>query len=238
MPLNAFLKDKFLGTETSVSLTGITNVNFSITSDAASRVADRFMIVFKQAIPNGQLTGNFISITVNKNADKTNALKWSYSNELNIAQYSIERSKNGTAFTGVGNQNAENLSTTKAYTFLDATNGSGINYYRVKATSTTGQIQYSNTVKIVELNVNPVLAVWPNPIENKTMRISFENLEGNYSLKLVSKQGATVYSAQIAVSSAKEVKNIALGNGVAAGLYELVLINKEGKSLVQTVVVQ
>ena len=238
LPLNAFLKDKFLVTETAVSLTGVTNVNFSITSDAASRMADRFMIVFKQAIPNGQLTGNFISIAVDKNADKTNALKWSYSNELNIAQYSIERSKNGTDFTGVGNQNAENVSTTKSYLFTDITNGSGTNYYKVKATSTTGQVQYSNTVKIVEPNVNPVFAVWPNPIVNKTMRISFENLEGNYSLKLVAKQGATVYSAQIAVASAKEVKNIAIGNGVAAGLYELVLINKAGKSLVQTVVVQ
>ena len=47
--LNAFLIDKFLSTETPVSLTTVTNVPFSITSDAASRVADRFMIVFRQA---------------------------------------------------------------------------------------------------------------------------------------------------------------------------------------------
>ena len=236
LPLNTFLKDKFLGTETSLSLSSVTNVNFSITSETESQVADRFMIVFEQAIPNGQLTGNFMSIAVDKNADNTNALKWSYSNELNIAQYSIERSKNGTAFTGVGNQNAENVSTLKSYTFNDANNGS--DYYRVKATSTTGQVQYSNTVKIIETNVNPVFVVWPNPIENKTMRIFFENLQGNHSLKLMAKQGANVYSAQITVSSAKEVKNIGIGNGVAAGFYNLVLINKAGKSLIQKVFVQ
>ena len=238
LPLNAFLKDKFLGIDIPVSLTNVTNVNFSITNDVASRVADRFMIVFKQATPNGQLTGNFISIAVDKNADKANVLKWSYSNELNIAQYSVERSKNGTAFTGVGNQNAENERTTKSYLFTDITNGSGTNYYRVKATSTTGQVQYSNTVKIVDSNINPVIAVRPNPIVNKTMCISFDNLVGNYTLKLISKQGATVYKAQITVSFIKEVKNIAIGNGVAAGLYDLVLVNKAGKSLIQKVFVQ
>ena len=116
--------------------------------------------------------------------------------------------------------------------------GSGTFYYRVKATSTTGQVQYSNVVKIVENDIKPVFAVRPNPVENKTIRMIFENLEGDYSLKLVTKQGSAVYSSQITVASAQEVKNINIGNGVAAGLYELVLINKAGKSLVQTVVVQ
>ena len=49
LPLRAFLRDKFLGSETAVSFTDVTNINFNITTDPASRVADRFMIFFKRA---------------------------------------------------------------------------------------------------------------------------------------------------------------------------------------------
>ena len=45
--LKAFLKDKFLQTESLISLTDVTNVNFTTTADVASRATDRFMIVFK-----------------------------------------------------------------------------------------------------------------------------------------------------------------------------------------------
>ena len=41
--------DKFLQTETVVSLTDVTNIYFSVTNDAASKTADRFMIVFGSA---------------------------------------------------------------------------------------------------------------------------------------------------------------------------------------------
>ena len=238
LPLNAFLKDKFLQTETAVSLTAATNVNFDITNDAASRVADRFMIVFKQAIPIGQLTGNFISIAIDKNADKTNKIKWTYTNELNIAQYSVELSKNGAGFIGIGNQNAENTSSTKSYLFNDAQRGSGSYSYRIKATSTTGQIQYSDVVKIIEGDNKPAFAVRPNPVENKTLRIIFENMEGDYLLRLVSKQGATVFNSQTTISSSKEVKNIVVDSNFATGVYELILTNNAGKSFVQTIFIQ
>ena len=238
LPLNAFLKDKFLGTETSVSLTGVTNVNFSITNEAASQVADRFMIVFKQAIPNGQLTGNFISIAVNKNADKTNTIKWSYSNESNIAYYIVERSKNGTVFTGIGNKNAGNLSNIGSYIFIDSLNVFGNNYYRIKATSTTGLVQYSAIVKVVENDSKPLFVVQPNPVLNKTLHINFEKLRGDYILKLIAKQGATVFSKQINISSVKEVKNIVLDDSVAAGVYELVLVDSKGKKLLQTIFIK
>lgn len=46
--LEAVLKDKFLQTEKEISFTNLTTIPFNITADAASKVADRFMIVFKK----------------------------------------------------------------------------------------------------------------------------------------------------------------------------------------------
>ena len=238
LPLTAYLRDKFLQTETQVSLTDVTNINFNITTVAASRAADRFMIVFKTAIIPGQFTGNFIAIAADKNSDKTNTLKWSYSNESNVAHYSVERSKNGTVFTGIGNKNAGNLSNIGSYIFRDSLNVFGNNYYRIKATSTTGLVQYSTVVKVVENDLKPFFVVQPNPVENKTLQINFERLQGDYNLKLIAKQGAIIFSIQITVSSAKEMKNILLSDAVAAGVYELVLVDSNGKKFLQTVFIK
>ena len=235
LPLTAYLRDKFLQTETQVSLTDVTNINFNITTDAESKAADRFMIVFKTAIAPGQFTGNFISIAAEKNSDKTNTLKWSYSDELNIAQFSIERSNNGTVFTGVGNKNAGNLSNIGYYIFRDSLNVFGTNYYRVKATSTIGLVQYSAVVKVVENDPKPLFVVQPNPVVNKTLHINFEELQGDYNLRLIAKQGAIIFSKQINISSAKEIKNILLSDAVAAGIYELVLVDSTGMKLLQTI---
>jgi len=238
VPLVAYLKDKFLQTETAVSLTDVTNINFNLTTDAASRAADRFMIVFKTAIAPGQFTGNFIAIAAEKNYDKTNNLKWSYSNESNIAHYSIERSNNGTVFTGIGNKNAGNLSNIGSYIFRDSLNVFGTNYYRVKATSTTGLVQHSAVVKVVGNDPKPFFVVQPNPVVNKTLHIKFEKLQGDYNLRLIAKQGTTILSSQITISSANEVKNIVLGDDVAAGVYELVLIDSMGMKLLQTILIK
>ena len=238
LPLTAYLRDKFLQTETQVSLTDVTNINFNITTDAASKAADRFMIVFKTAIAPGQFTGNFIAIAADKNSDKTNTLKWSYSNESNIAHYSIERSKNGTVFTCIGNKNAGNLSNIGSYIFIDSLNVFGNSYYRIKATSTTGLVQYSAIIKVVENDLKPFFVVQLNPVENKTLQINFERLQGVYNLKLIAKQGAIIFSTQINISSAKEMKNILLSDAVATGVYELVLVNSNGKKLLQTVFIK
>ncbi|MBL0358927.1 MAG: hypothetical protein IPP72_19585 [Chitinophagaceae bacterium] len=51
--MTAFLKDSYLGTETTVALDDLTTINFSVTADPASAAAARFMIVFKpyQVLP-------------------------------------------------------------------------------------------------------------------------------------------------------------------------------------------
>ena len=234
LPLAAFLRDKFLQTETPVSLTAVTNVNFSITNDPASRVADRFMIVFS-AGASSPLPFSFTSISAEKNTDKTNTVKWNTANEINLSNYSIERSIDGITFAAIASTPATaNNGYSAAYSFVDVAPLAKINYYRIKAVLANGQFLYSAFVKILDNETNSQFAVQPNPVINKTVHLSFINMEGNCNMKLVSKQGATVFTRQITVSSNNEIKNIVVG-GVATGVYEVIITNTIGKTLAQTV---
>ena len=155
-----------------------------------------------------------------------------------IAQYSIERSLNGINFTGIGNKNAGNLNSANDYTFTDALGNEGSFYYRVKATSTTGNVQYSDMVKVLVSDENSSFTVQPNPVVNKTLHINFENMQGSYSVTLIAAQGSSVFSKAIKITNAKEVSVVELGNDLAAGVYELLLVDATGKQRQQTVIIK
>ncbi len=70
------------------------------------------------------------------------------------------------------------------------------------------------------------------------MHINFQKMEGLYSIRLTNKQGATVFTKQITVAAGSQVKDIVLGDAVAAGVYDVVLVDAKGKQTVQTIFIQ
>jgi hypothetical protein len=228
-----FLVDRYAGTVSPLDMAGTTTVNFSVQNIVASYAADRFKIVFNQVI-TGPLPVTFTGIAASANTDKTHTVKWFVSNELNLAGYVIERSGNGVRFDAIGNAA---VAGTSAYSFIDASPLGGVNFYRVKATSANGQVQYSAIVKLSSADVKPGFSIQPNPVVNKTLHINFENMKGSYRMKLLSKQGASVFTKQINVASLNEVQHILI-EGIAAGVYDVVLVDAKGKQTVQTVFVQ
>lgn len=97
-----------------------------------------------------------------KAVNKTVELKWIVKNELNVASYQVQFSKDGSSFTSIGNVAATNVSATlKQYGFNHLSPVNGMNYYRIKAIDKDGSINYS-AVRQVEINFNNIL-VYPNP---------------------------------------------------------------------------
>ncbi len=239
LQLAAFLKDKFLQTETPVSLTAVTNYNFNITADAGSRVADRFMIVFRQPVA-GPLPVRFIDIAATKNTDKTNAVKWTVANDINMQQYEIERSDKGTNFVSIGNTMPNNNNGGNyTYNFVDAAPLALDNFYRIKAISANGQIQYSAIVKIVADVKEPFIAVSPNPVENKTMQLQMGNqAKGLYSVQLINNAGQTVYRGSITVNNYMQTNSIELDRNTATGNYQLLIVSANGDKTAKQIMVQ
>jgi Domain of unknown function (DUF3244) len=234
--LDAFLNDKFLLTETPISLTNVTNVPFAITTDVASKAADRFMIVFRAAA--GPLPVTFVSITAAKNADKTNSVKWNVANELNIQQYQVERSDRGTNFLPIGNTAAlNNTGGNYSYSFVDVAPLRADNYYRIKSTSVNGEVQYSNIVKLSADVKVPSVAVYPNPVEDKLVKIHFTSNVGKYNIALLNAAGKTVYTKNMVVISDNESQTIEVNKSTAAGNYNLVLIAEDGTKKILPIVI-
>jgi autotransporter-associated beta strand protein len=234
--LEAILKDKYLQTETAVSLSAVTNINFDITADAGSRVADRFMIVFKQAA-----SLSFTTINAERTADKTVTVKWGAQQEVGVTNYEIQRSNDGINFLTLHTQLAlGNNGSNPTYTKQDATASKNNIWYRVKALLNNGNVKYSAIAMVgalLDVSVGPSMAVYPNPVEDKLLKIHFIGKTGKYGASLLNAAGKTVYTKNIIVVSENETQTIEANKSFAAGNYSLVLVAEDGSKKVIPIVI-
>ncbi|MBC7507197.1 MAG: hypothetical protein H7320_00380, partial [Ferruginibacter sp.] len=142
----AFLKDKYLGTEIPIELEGSTVIIFAITSNPASGDAKRFSIVFNKI---KTLPVNMLSV---KGSEYNNGVKvdWKTATEINMDKYEVERSIDGQVFTVAGALPAQGTSTSvNDYSWFDSKPATGYNYYRIRSVSKDGTLQYSQVVRVL-----------------------------------------------------------------------------------------
>jgi hypothetical protein len=73
---------------------------------------------------------------------------WNTAREINVKDFTIERSNNATHFISIGQVAATNAA---GYSFADQNPLSGVSYYRLKIMDKDGSFKYS---KIVTINTN------------------------------------------------------------------------------------
>ena len=224
-----FLVDRFQNSSTPLNMAGTTTFNFDVQNVAGSSAANRFYIVFNQQA-GGPLPVTFTTVSATRNADRSVAVQWKVEQEINIISYEIERSNNGSNFTPVHNRTATgNNSSSVTYDHIDLTPYSTDNFYRIKATSIGGQVQYSNIVKLSGSKVTPLISVYPNPVVDGKMQLNFASQpSGRYGIQLVNTAGQVVYKSSIQVGAANQTTTVSLG--VAKGSYHLLITNPGGST--------
>ena len=235
--LTAYLEDAFLHTSTQLNLEANTDVVFNVTDDAGSYASNRFYIVFKQLLI---LPVTFTNISATRNSDKSISVEWKTANETGIDKYEIERSADGRNFSKL-NATAprENNGGYVSYNYADESPLVQDNFYRIKAGSLSGLIQYSAIVKVAKLNAGTSISVYPNPVVDKKMAVSFVNQpSGEYNIQLSNIVGQVVYRDKVVVSSSNAVRTISLDGSMAAGSYQLVIISADGAKSVEQVVIR
>ncbi len=232
--LTAFMEDAFTNTSTPISLTAATTINFTVSSNAASIVSNRFRIVFKvsAALP--------VTITQFKAQQKGNnvQLAWNTVNELNIHHYEVEKSTNAQQFTAIAKVMSTSTNNTNQYEAFDANVETGTLYYRLKITEKDGSFNYS---KIVSINIGKSginnFTIFPNPVKGNTIGLQLNNVEkGKYAVKLINSAGQVIYQSILQHNGSSASDQIILSNTVPAGRYQLELSTEKGIRMLQTLI--
>ncbi len=222
--LQAELVDKFTNTRTAVSLTDSTYIDFAVTTAAASKAADRFMLVFTRTTV--VLPVDFVSVSARRLQDRSIEVNWSVANEINIVRYEVERSANGVQFTGILSKDATSSS---AYRKIDLSPLTNDNFYRIKAIGIGNDITYSPIVKVAPVLSNASISIAPNPVVDKRMNVVFTGqAKGTYNLQLINLKGQVVYSGTVNVNSDNFSRQVALNPSLAAGNYQLRIVAADG----------
>ncbi len=220
--LEAFLEDVYLNTKTPVSLTGTTNINFTIINEPGSYASDRFRLVFKQLRP---VPVTFVDIRAEKQ-NKDILVTWKVENELNIQYYEIEHSTDGRNFVLAGTKAATGNGTTSiVYNWLDVQAAAGNHFYRIRSVGNAGEIKYSRVAKVTIDAAAPVITVYPNPVkEDGILQVSMSNVPaGVYKASIINNLGQTLLRKTLNHTGGNNVYTIRLDKTIAHGHYNLEL---------------
>ncbi|HSY75868.1 MAG TPA: hypothetical protein VK890_03360, partial [Bacteroidia bacterium] len=133
----ASLVDKYTNTTTPIHLgDSSTSAYFTTDGNAASKAADRFYILFREA-PGSVTYNNVTASQQNKNV----LVQWTVSNQLNIKEYVVYKSTDGVNFYPADTTIAS-AGTAITYDWVDVDPIIGVkNYYRIRNVNADGAFQ-------------------------------------------------------------------------------------------------
>ena len=226
--LNAFLYDYYLKKATQLNPTQ-TLYDFTPNANDTSTYQNRFSIIFRS---KALLVSNISLNAILK--DGNAALAWTTTGENNLESFTIEKSVNGTTYASLDNVAAKNI-TNAIYSYTDANVANGITYYRIKATSKTGEETFSK-VSMISKVAGTGYGIYPNPVRNSTVNLKLTNaVSGSYLVNIYNIVGKKVATKQIEHSGGSANYGLTLDTNLANGLYKVsVLSANSGKAVYET----
>ncbi len=236
----AFLKDAYSNTLTPLNMDGTTEYAFNMVNIPGAYAANRFSIVFSEALVLPvSITGIAASRSASKSSDVL--VEWKVENEIGIQQYEVEFSSNGSTFSAFSKMDAlAGNNGSKAYSQTHTQALEADNFYRIKAISNSGLVQYSAIVKVSAAKKGSVsaISVYPNPVVNKNMNVQFANKPaGTYAVKLLNQSGAVIFQNKVQINNSNAASKLQLPGNTAAGTYQLVVTDGNAARTVLQVVV-
>jgi hypothetical protein len=223
-----YVIDKFLHTETRINLDDDTDINFDITTDAGSRVTDRFIIVARIPLVYASV---FTKIKANRNADKSVWITWDVEKEKNVLNQVVEHSTDGVSFSLLGNKLPVNNGLFSSYNYTDVNASQKDIYYRIKSVRANGSFVYSDIVKVAALENSHNIIVSPNPILDKQVYFTLNNMPfGDYTVEVISETGSKVIQTSLTHLTHTKVYSIKLTQ-LASGNYHLHVYNSQTKQV-------
>ncbi|MEJ7627808.1 MAG: M4 family metallopeptidase [Ferruginibacter sp.] len=140
-------------------------------------------------------------------------LTWVTTGEINLSNYSVERSADGVIFTAIGSVNAIGSINQQTYYFEDNQPLKGKNFYRLKMINTDGTFKYS-TIRTLNFDRNNIFVMSPNPAQS-SVTLQFDEVMNNATIRISNQQGQVVKQLIMNGSDRTDV-NV---SDLAAGVY-------------------
>lgn len=232
--LQAVLVDNYLHTRHLLSVQDTVRIPFSISSSPATSATDRFMIVF------GPKLAPVIDVLTIRAAryDRTVRVNWTNNTEEDMDHYEPERSFDGNNFSALSRVQAMCTGSSAAsYDYEDKNTGTGVHYYRVKAISKSGQVRYTDKVKVNLDMSRPDISIFPNPLTGSNIHVQLTDMEkGNYQVTITNKEGQAIYKGGLFHAGGSAVYDIKAGVLLPKGTYDLTFM-KEGRRVSKAFIV-
>ena len=215
-----YIIDQHLQTRTMLSFADTTHYDFSVLSNTTSASSNRFIIVMEPSIV---LPLQFTEIKALRKNEQKVLVDWKTENESALNHFEVQRGNDGRVFESVSNlvQPFNNV-TTNTYHFEDNTANNSNLYYRIKAVDLDGSSTYSNIVKVGFNSVKPEILIYPNPVVNRKVCLTFKgHAVGSYQMDIYSTSGQLIKSELIALTSEGQVLTMKLPYNLSAGTYIL-----------------
>jgi hypothetical protein len=103
-----------------------------------------------------------LSYTVNVTAQKTVHNQWITTNETNVANFNVQRSKDGISFYTIAAIPANNNNYNQ-YDYTDAYPLNGKSYYRIQSVDKDGKLAYSSVQQVNLVQQQASFVMYPNP---------------------------------------------------------------------------
>ena len=209
------------------SIKGFNSSNFTLlTANFQPQFTGTFSVVQSGNNINLVYTPNPLPITfVNISATQNNggvAINWTVSNELNIANYSIERSIDAVHFIQIAQTKATGVNN---YSIEDLNPSGNTIYYRIKSMENDGKSYYCKITKLITHH-SSLITIYPNPVHDNLSITLSSVTNGTYKVRLTTITGIEIFTNK---------KIVANGNmltintsSIANGLYVIELTDENG----------
>lgn len=220
-PLQGILVDRFLQTQTLISLQVPTRVDFQVTDQAASAASDRFFLIFR---PITIVPVDFLRITASPVSERNIQVQWDIEQERQVAHYEVERSVDGRLFRKIGQVTARGGFTGRmSYTFLDEGLNAGNYFYRIQSVDVDGRRGVSPIAQAkLGGTIGSGISLYPNPVEGNQLNIQWTGMKSStVQVSIVAANGQRVYTNVVSLAAAQGATVIRPSLVLPAGTYWL-----------------
>jgi len=189
----------------------VSTTNFDGLGDSVNTIYNGTFIIIDSfcIIP---LDVNFYDQKAVRHDDRV-LVNWTASSTADVQKFVVQRRYDNTDWMDVSGQNINWKSEAwiENYQVSDPNNHTSYSYYRIKAISANGEVEYSREMKVNGLgNIQNDLTIFPNPAQNGTIQYSLYANQAA-TVRLFSMTGQLIAEQHISDAQVHEFKNIPTG---------------------------